>query len=129
MSEITDVLAAIESLSSNGERMVLATVMAVRGSTYRRPGARLLIPEHGAPIGNITGGCLEVTVVESANAEVPSGTRLVVDPFAPELHGSLDDATLDAALRAAVAEQLTQERSQMRDLAPGVRAAAGETER
>ena len=42
MSEIGDVLAAIEALSAKGERMALATIVAVRGSTYRRPGARLL---------------------------------------------------------------------------------------
>ena len=45
MSEIADVLAAIESLAAKGERMALATIVAVRGSTYRRPGARLLVPE------------------------------------------------------------------------------------
>jgi xanthine/CO dehydrogenase XdhC/CoxF family maturation factor len=39
--------------------MALATIVSVRGSTYRRPGARLLVPEHGAPVGNVSGGCLE----------------------------------------------------------------------
>ena len=77
MSEITDVLAAIESLSAHGERMALATVVAVRGSTYRRPGARLLVPEHGAPIGNISGGCLEGDVADVA--------RIVMDEGAPRL--------------------------------------------
>ena len=55
MSEIGDVLAAIEALSAKGERMALATIVAVRGSTYRRPGARLLVPEEGAPVGNLSG--------------------------------------------------------------------------
>lgn len=66
MSELADVLAAIESLSAKGERMALATIVAVRGSTYRRPGARLLVPEEGAPIGNISGGCLEGDVADMA---------------------------------------------------------------
>ena len=39
--------------------MALATVVSVRGSSYRRPGARLLVPEEGSPIGLISGGCLE----------------------------------------------------------------------
>ena len=47
MSELTDVLEAIESLSARGQRLALATIVAVRGSTYRRPGARLLVPEEG----------------------------------------------------------------------------------
>ena len=57
VSEITDVLEAIGSLEAQGQRMALATIVAVRGSTYRRPGARLLVPEDGAPIGNLSGGC------------------------------------------------------------------------
>ena len=59
MSELSDVLSAISTLHARGERMALATIVGVRGSTYRRPGARLLVPEHGAPVGNVSGGCLE----------------------------------------------------------------------
>ncbi len=73
MSEIADVLAAIESLSEKGERMALATIVAVRGSTYRRPGARLLVPEEGAPIGNISGGCLEGDVADVARVVMREG--------------------------------------------------------
>jgi len=74
VSEITDVLEAIESLSARGERMALATIVAVRGSTYRRPGARLLVPEQGAPVGNISGGCLEGDVADMARVVMSEGT-------------------------------------------------------
>jgi xanthine dehydrogenase accessory factor len=74
VSEITEVLRAIESLSARGERMALATIVAVRGSTYRRPGARLLVPEDGAPIGNISGGCLEGDVADMARVVMEEGT-------------------------------------------------------
>ncbi len=73
MSEIADVLAAIESLAAKGERMALATIVAVRGSTYRRPGARLLVPEEGAPVGNISGGCLEGDVADMARVVMDEG--------------------------------------------------------
>jgi xanthine dehydrogenase accessory factor len=73
VSEITDVLEAIESLSAKGEKMALATIVAVRGSTYRRPGARLLVPEDGAPIGNISGGCLEGDVADMARIVMEEG--------------------------------------------------------
>jgi xanthine dehydrogenase accessory factor len=79
VSEIADVLTAIESLSAKGERMALATIVAVRGSTYRRPGARLLVPEDGAPIGNLSGGCLEGDVADMA--------RVVMDEGTPRLAG------------------------------------------
>ena len=74
MSEIADVLEAIESLDAQGQRMALATIVAVRGSTYRRPGARLLVPEEGAPIGNISGGCLESDVTDMARLVMDEGT-------------------------------------------------------
>jgi xanthine/CO dehydrogenase XdhC/CoxF family maturation factor len=73
VSEITDVLGAIESLSAEGRKMALATIVAVRGSTYRRPGARLLVPEEGAPIGNISGGCLEGDVADLARIVMEEG--------------------------------------------------------
>ncbi|MGH2679580.1 MAG: XdhC family protein [Actinomycetota bacterium] len=73
MSEIGDVLAAIEALSAKGERMALATIVAVRGSTYRRPGARLLVPEDGAPVGNLSGGCLESDVADMARIVMQEG--------------------------------------------------------
>jgi xanthine dehydrogenase accessory factor len=73
VSEITDVLTAIGSLSASGQRMALATIVAVRGSTYRRPGARLLVPEEGAPIGNISGGCLEGDVADMARLVMEEG--------------------------------------------------------
>ncbi len=77
MSELTDVLSAIESLHQRGEKMALATIISVRGSTYRRPGARLLVPEEGTPIGNISGGCLEGDVADVAKIVMKEGVARV----------------------------------------------------
>ena len=79
MSEISDVLAAIESLRERGERMALATIVAVRGSTYRRPGARLLVDASGAMTGNISGGCLEGDVADVANVVMVEGKPRLVN--------------------------------------------------
>jgi xanthine/CO dehydrogenase XdhC/CoxF family maturation factor len=59
MSEIDDVLDAAARLRADDEQLALATVVSVRGSSYRRPGARLLVPADGHPVGLISGGCLE----------------------------------------------------------------------
>ena len=59
MSEIDALLEAAAQLRAGGEPVALATVVSVRGSSYRRPGARLLVPARSAPIGLISGGCLE----------------------------------------------------------------------
>ena len=45
---------------------VLATVVHVRASAYRRPGARMLILPSGERIGSISGGCLEGDVSRKA---------------------------------------------------------------
>ncbi|MGZ8599393.1 MAG: XdhC family protein [Actinomycetota bacterium] len=78
MSELTDVLSAIESLSARGDRLALATIVAVRGSTYRRPGARLLVPEEGDLVGNISGGCLENDVADVARIVMREGAARIV---------------------------------------------------
>lgn len=78
MSELTDVLAAIESLSATGRKLALATIVSVRGSTYRRPGARLLVPEEGDLIGNISGGCLENDVADVARVVMDEGRARIV---------------------------------------------------
>jgi len=58
--------------------MALATVVAIRGSTYRREGARLAIPAQGAPVGTISGGCLEGEVCQIAADVMREGsTRLL----------------------------------------------------
>lgn len=191
MSELTDVLTAIESLSARGEKLALATIVAVRGSTYRRPGARLLVPEEGELVGNISGGCLEndvadvakivmregmarivsfdltadddavwgwglgcngafelfvepadkaaevagalrmaleeerpicmVTVLDSSAEGVAQGDRILVRPGGA-IERTFGDPALDAAAREAALELLTRERSEIRELADGVRA-------
>lgn len=73
MSELNDLLDAAEALAAGGEPMALATIVATRGSTYRRAGARLLIPATGDPIGNISGGCLEGDVARIGREVIGSG--------------------------------------------------------
>jgi xanthine dehydrogenase accessory factor len=73
VSEIAEVLQAIESLRQRGERMALATIVAVKGSTYRRPGARLLVSASGEMVGNISGGCLEGDVADVAKVVMVEG--------------------------------------------------------
>jgi len=52
---------------------VLATLVAVAGSSYRRPGARLLVTATGHRRGSISGGCLEEDVLLRARAVATSG--------------------------------------------------------
>ena len=49
---------AIERLS-NGEKVVVATVVRTKGSTPQKPGAKLLVREDGSGAGTLGGGCVE----------------------------------------------------------------------
>ncbi len=71
MSELDDVLAALAA--TDGEGVALATVVAAQGSTYRRAGARLVVGSEGELVGNISGGCLEGDVVQTAAEVLVSG--------------------------------------------------------
>ncbi len=73
MRELREILAAWERTRSAGGRAVLATIVDASGSTYRRPGARMLIPERGDPVGLLSGGCLEGDLAERAAAVPASG--------------------------------------------------------
>ena len=64
MKEIRDILRLYER--HRGESLALATLVASRGSSYRRPGARLLICADGTTAGSLSGGCLEEEVVRRA---------------------------------------------------------------
>ncbi|MCA1588404.1 MAG: XdhC family protein [Chloroflexi bacterium] len=70
MGELERILAAAESLDARGEPYSLATVVRVDGSSYRRPGARLLVPREGPPVGLISGGCLEEEAARLARAAI-----------------------------------------------------------
>ena len=65
MKEIREILATVSAFTCD-ERGVLATVIDVRGSGYRMPGARMLILANGATVGTVSGGCLEADVLERA---------------------------------------------------------------
>jgi xanthine dehydrogenase accessory factor len=57
---------------------VLATLTSVEGSSYRRPGARMLISKDGHRIGSISGGCLEEDLVERSRSVAASGNAELV---------------------------------------------------
>ncbi len=72
MKEIREILKEVEKLTT-GEKAVLATVVDLKGSGYRLPGARMLIKANGDAVGTVSGGCLEADVLERAKRVVETG--------------------------------------------------------
>jgi len=78
MRELRAIVEAFGLAQLDGKASALATVVAVKGSAYRRPGARMLITEEGRTTGTISGGCLERDVILRAQRAIERNeTRLV----------------------------------------------------
>ena len=66
MKEIKDIIRSFDEAQMQGRQTALATVVHVDGSSYRRPGARMLITDEGQLTGAISGGCLEGDALRKA---------------------------------------------------------------
>ncbi|QEL20659.1 XdhC family protein [Limnoglobus roseus] len=77
MDELRHILTTSTRLRNRGEQAVLATVVKTEGSTYRRPGARLLIGRGGDAVGGVSGGCLEGDLVRKAWWRTEGGPAVV----------------------------------------------------
>jgi xanthine dehydrogenase accessory factor len=78
MKEISDIIKAFDEASQEGKQTALATVVHVDGSSYRRPGARMLVTEEGRLTGAISGGCLEGDALRKAMLALSRGTSMLV---------------------------------------------------
>jgi xanthine/CO dehydrogenase XdhC/CoxF family maturation factor len=78
MSELSRIVEAARRARQEGRPAVLATVVKVEGSAYRRPGARMLLPQGGESVGVVSGGCLESDLAERAAAVLESGEARTV---------------------------------------------------
>src|ERR1700734_4562416 len=66
MSELRQIVALWREAKARQEEVCLATVVRVEGSSYRKPGARMLLTRGGQRAGTISGGCLEAEVAKKA---------------------------------------------------------------
>jgi xanthine/CO dehydrogenase XdhC/CoxF family maturation factor len=66
VTDFEHILPLWSELEAAGADYVLATIVAVEGSSYRRPGARMLLAQDGRRAGTVSGGCLEASVAKKA---------------------------------------------------------------
>lgn len=71
------VMGAARDVIESERAAVLATIVHVEGSAYRRPGAKMVVASDGEGVGSITAGCLEDEVVELAREVARTGTARV----------------------------------------------------
>lgn len=70
--EIQQIISKLKTFSPE-EKNILATVVDLKGSGYRLPGAKMLIAENGDAFGTVSGGCLESDVLERAQKILKTG--------------------------------------------------------
>jgi len=66
--ELKKIIKAYELARIHNTSCVLATVVALEGSSYRRPGVRMLLQQDGKMVGALSGGCVEKEVFKQATS-------------------------------------------------------------
>jgi xanthine dehydrogenase accessory factor len=97
MQEIPSIIQAYDATRERGEQSALVTVVHLEGSSYRRPGARMLVTDSGMMTGAISGGCLEGDALRKALLVLnQQQSKLVTYDTSDE-----DDATIGVQLGCA----------------------------
>jgi xanthine dehydrogenase accessory factor len=78
MKELRTILTEFDKIDFSKRKAAMATVVKVAGSSYRSPGARMLITDDGRWVGSISGGCLEGDALRKARLVMESGKALTV---------------------------------------------------
>lgn len=78
MKEQKAIIDAFAKIDLSRKQAALATVVKVRGSSYRSPGARMLITDDGTWVGSISGGCLEGDALRKARKVMTDGLATTV---------------------------------------------------
>lgn len=71
--EFKEIITQILENQQHGKKSVLASVVALDGSSYRKPGVRMLITENGKITGAVSGGCVEKDVLFEAQSVMKTG--------------------------------------------------------
>ena len=77
--DIPALLPVFTRLSRSAQPLVLATIVETEGSTYRKPGARMLIDAGGNWHGILGGGCFEGDLAERSARCLDEGTAMLVE--------------------------------------------------
>ncbi len=73
-----DILDTVERWHSEGQRVALATLVAVERSAPREAGSSLAVNERGEVAGSVSGGCVESAVYEEAQDALATGRARLV---------------------------------------------------
>jgi len=76
--ELKHLFQTVETWQKQGKKAVFVSVVALEGTSYRRPGVRMIIRDDGEMTGAISGGCVENEIVRQAQSVFRSGKAKVM---------------------------------------------------
>lgn len=76
--EINELFQTLKAWQQSGKKAVLASVVALEGTSYRRPGVRMIIGEDGNSVGAVSGGCVENEIERQAQSVFQTGRPKVM---------------------------------------------------
>ncbi len=76
--EFIEIVQNFKTAKQNNVRSVLATVVDLDGSSYRKPGVRMLIHENGEMTGAVSGGCVEKEILKQSHSVFQSGIAKIM---------------------------------------------------
>jgi xanthine/CO dehydrogenase XdhC/CoxF family maturation factor len=79
MSDIQDVLRIAADWHEAGEDVAIATVTETWGSSPCPAGSRMAVTKSGRIAGSVSGGCLEIAIVDAAQNVMKSGRPQLLD--------------------------------------------------
>jgi xanthine dehydrogenase accessory factor len=78
----------IERVAENpAQPWALATLVQTEGSTYRKPGARLLVESDGKTLGVLSGGCLEEEIADHGRKVIGDASPVLLSFDTRRLYG------------------------------------------
>jgi xanthine dehydrogenase accessory factor len=78
-NEIKQLIQIAATWQQAGKKIVLATVVRVEGSSYRRPGVRMLINDMGETVGAVSGGCVEKEIMVQSQSVLKTGKAKIMN--------------------------------------------------
>ena len=76
--EFNTIVEEAQKAHHSGLKSVLASVVALDGSSYRRPGVRMLIKDNGSMVGAVSGGCVEKEILLQSASVFKTGTSKIM---------------------------------------------------
>ena len=93
MHQTTSIIQAYQDYCQRYDQFIIATVVEVTGSTYHRPGTRMLISPEGQHVGSISGGCLEKDLLQKADWHLQRADTALIE-YDTRMEDDLEDSEL-----------------------------------